>query len=81
METRPNAVFEDVDPYRIHLQTAKESELQLLPGIGPKMALRIVEYRKTHELRTPDDLDGVYGIGQRKIEHLRWLVATEDEIK
>ena len=45
------------------------------------MAQRIIEYRETHTLKTADDLDGVFGIGTRKIEHLRWLVATDGEQK
>ncbi len=81
VETRPRTNYIKLVPVRIHLQTAKAHELELLPGIGPKMAQRIIEYRKTHELRTPEDLDGVYGIGELKIKHLRWLVATEDEIQ
>ena len=68
-------------PFRINLQTASAIELEFLPGIGPKMAERIIEFRKTHILRTPEDLDDVYGIGQQKIRYLHWLVATEDELK
>lgn len=79
IETMPHTDYVEIVPFRIDLQTAKSYELEMLPGIGPKMAQRIVEYRKTHELRTPEDLDGVYGIGELKIRHLQWLVATEDE--
>jgi competence ComEA-like helix-hairpin-helix protein len=77
--TMPNRDYLGALPLRVDLQKATAEELEFLPGIGPKMAQRIIEYRKTHELNTPEDLDGVYGIGKKKIKYLRWLVATEDE--
>ncbi|HIB51205.1 MAG TPA: helix-hairpin-helix domain-containing protein [Phycisphaerales bacterium] len=68
----------DFKPLRIDLQTSPAYKLELLPGIGPKMASRIIEYRKTHRLHTPDDLIGVHGIGKRKVDHLRWLIQKEE---
>ena len=79
--TMPNIDEASVQPLRIHLQTSPIYELELLPGIGPTMAKRIIEYRKTHELNTADDLLGVHGIGQRKVDYLRWMIATKDEKK
>jgi competence ComEA-like helix-hairpin-helix protein len=79
--TQPEENYLQVEPFRVDLQKATAGELEFLPGIGPKMAQRIIEYRKTHKLNTPDDLDGVYGIGKKKIEYLKWLVATDDEKK
>lgn len=81
IETMPRTSSFVATPFRINLQTASAIELEFLPGIGPKMAERIIEFRKTHILRTPEDLEGVYGIGQQKIRYLHWLVATEDELK
>jgi competence ComEA-like helix-hairpin-helix protein len=78
-ETRLPDTYIEVAPFRVHLQTASATELELMPGIGPKMAQRIIEYRETHSLKTADDLDGVFGIGTRKIEHLRWLVYKDEE--
>ena len=68
----------DFKPVRIDLQTSPAYKLELLPGIGPKMASRIIEYRKTHRLISPDDLIGVHGIGKRKVDHLRWLIQAEE---
>lgn len=81
IETMPRTSSFVATPVRINLQTASAIELEFLPGIGPKMAERIIEFRKTHTLRTPEDLDDVYGIGKQKIKYLRWLVATEDELE
>ena len=66
-----------VTPYRVHLPTATTAELQLLRGVGPKTATRIVEYRLDHEIDSPDDLTGVHGIGEMTVEGLRQLISEE----
>ena len=35
--------------YRVNINTAGAGELAALPGIGPKTAEKIVEYRREHE--------------------------------
>lgn len=76
-ESLPLAGETNLSPYRIHLQTAAPSELELLPGIGPAMAQRIVTFRLEHEIKTPDDLIAIHGIGQKKIYGIRRLVKQE----
>lgn len=62
----------------INLNTASGAELELLPGIGPALAARILEYRKEHgRFRSVDELDNVKGIGPRTLEKLRPLVTIE----
>ncbi|MBQ7514941.1 MAG: ComEA family DNA-binding protein [Schwartzia sp.] len=57
---------------RIHLNTADEKALETLPGIGPVMAKRIVEYRTKHgAFQHPEDLKRVRGIGERTYEKLK----------
>jgi competence protein ComEA len=47
-------------------------QLQLLPGIGPKMAERVLQYRKEHGVfRSPEEIMEVKGIGPKKFEKLR----------
>ena len=56
----------------VRLNTATETELQTLPGIGPALAKRIVTYRSTHpRLTSVDELDDVPGIGPSLIEKIR----------
>jgi competence protein ComEA len=56
----------------VHLNTATESELEALPGIGPALAAAIVAYRTEHgPFSSVDDLLEVRGIGQAKLEALR----------
>ena len=51
-------------------------ELDLLPGIGPIMAGRLIEWRiQGHLIEDADQLRAIHGIGPRTIEKLRpWIV-------
>lgn len=80
IHTAPVKNTESFSPLRIHLQTAPQYELEMLPNIGPRMANRIIQYRKTTPLRNADDLLGVFGIGQRTVDLLRWTVADDKEV-
>jgi competence protein ComEA len=62
----------------INLNTATAQELELLPGIGPALAQRIVDHRESRgAFRSLNDLDRVSGIGPRTIERLRDKVTVE----
>ena len=57
---------------KIHINTADEKKLDELPGIGPTMAKRIVEYRNEHgPFESIDDLVKIRGIGAEKLEKIR----------
>jgi comEA protein len=61
----------------LDLNTASAAELELLPGIGPALASRIVEHRATVGLfARVDDLDKVRGIGPKLLERLRPYVRV-----
>lgn len=62
----------------LDLNAATVSDLERLPGIGPKMAERIVRYReRMGPFRSVDDLTKVRGIGARTLEKLRPMVTVE----
>lgn len=63
--------------FPIDINTAGREELVELPGIGEKLAGRIMEYRKAHAgFQSIEDLRKVKGIGKKRMERLRPLVKT-----
>src|SRR5258705_11570861 len=56
----------------INVNSATAAELELLPGIGPALAKRIIDDRAAHgPFKSVGELDRVQGIGPQTIEHLR----------
>lgn len=61
----------------IDINTATAAEFELLPGIGPTLAQRIVGDRNANgKFKDVNDLDRVRGIGPRTVERLRDLVTA-----
>jgi len=57
---------------KINMNTASIADIELLPGVGPGLARRIVEYRElVGKFRSPEDLKSVKGIGEKKLEVIR----------
>jgi len=62
----------------IDLNQARPGDLELLPGIGPRLAQRIAEHRaRVGRFTRVEDLTQVRGIGVRTLERLRPLVCAE----
>ncbi len=56
----------------LDVNTATVADFEGLPGIGPVLAARIVEHRRTHgRIERLEDLLEVEGIGPRLLERLR----------
>jgi competence protein ComEA len=60
------------------LNTAGTAELTTLPGIGEKLAERIVKYREDNgKFTSVDELMNVSGIGEGKLDALREYASVE----
>ncbi len=63
---------------RINLNTALTKELEQLPGIGPKMAQRILDYRlENGGFKRAEDLQKIKGIGRKTYDKLKDLIVVE----
>lgn len=63
----------------LNINTATAEQLAALPGIGPKLAERIIAYRtQKGGFVSVDDLDAVSGIGAHLIDSLRPYIAVSD---
>lgn len=62
---------------RMDLNTATQSELETLPGIGAVTAENIIQYRTEHDgFSSVEELSNVSGIGGKTLEALREYVTV-----
>ncbi|NIX01218.1 MAG: hypothetical protein GWN13_23855 [Phycisphaerae bacterium] len=65
-------------PDLININTAAINELITLPGIGPVIAGRIVEYREQHgPFFAKKDITSVKGIGPKTYQKLKKLIRVD----
>ncbi len=63
----------------ININTASQSQLQSLTGIGPSLASRIIDYRDANgDFSDLGDLKKVKGIGDKKAQILKPYISFED---
>jgi competence protein ComEA len=56
----------------INLNTADSEQLQLVPGIGPATAEKILQMRKAYgSFKSVDDLLAIRGIGPKRLDKMR----------
>ena len=56
----------------ININKASQAELETLNGIGPSLALKIIEYREQNgKFKTISDIKNVSGIGENKFNNIR----------
>ena len=62
----------------INLNTANQRDLETLPGIGPEIAKRIIEYRTKHgPFAAIEEIVNVDRIGPKTLENIKDLVSVD----
>lgn len=69
-----NIIIEDINSNTnlVNINTATQTELETLTGIGPSTALKIIKYREENgKFTTIEDIKNVPGIGDSKFESIK----------
>lgn len=63
---------------KVNINTATQSELENLPGVGEVIASRIIEYRQQNgKFSKVEDLQNVKGIGEAKLNNMKEYVMVQ----
>ncbi|MBO5004216.1 MAG: helix-hairpin-helix domain-containing protein [Clostridia bacterium] len=63
---------------KVNINTAKQTELETLPGIGTATAEKIIDYRnKNGKFNTIEDIQNVKGIGEAKYENIKESICVK----
>ena len=68
------------DVGQVAINRGSVEELQRLPGIGPVLAERIIQYRREHgKFGSIHDIQNVKGIGEKRFAQLEPHIHIEDQ--
>ena len=63
---------------KVNINEAKQEDFEQLPGIGPSIAKKIVEYRQQNgKFTSIDELQEVKGIGEAKFENIKEYIMVK----
>jgi len=63
---------------KVDINKATEKELMSLPGIGPEIAKKIIEYREAKGgFKRVDELMNVKGVGEKRFETIKDKITVE----
>lgn len=67
----------DDEDAKININTASKDMLTSIPGVGSKMADKIIKYRQEHPFNSVDELLNITGIGKKKFEEIKLYITTD----
>ena len=68
----PNSSTTDTTSKKVNINTATQEELDTLPGIGPSIAAKIIDYREQNgKFNSIEEIKEVSGIGEAKYEKIK----------
>lgn len=71
-QTKASSTAKSPSTQVVNINSASAAEFEALPGIGPKMAARIVEYRqKNGPFKKIEELMNVRGLGEKNFLKLK----------
>ena len=63
---------------KININSAEQSKLETINGVGPSTAKKIIEYReKEGKFSTIEDIKNISGIGDKKFENMKEYICAE----
>jgi competence protein ComEA len=78
---RPAALLktDSIDLERaVNINTASAPDLQTIPHVGEKLAMKIIEHRRRYgPFRRPEHLMLIDGIGDKRFRKIRHLIRVE----
>ncbi len=64
-----------VRQFKVNINTSRADQLQMLPGIGAKLSIRILDYRKENgPFKSLEDLQDVDGMTAKRYAHIKELI-------
>ena len=63
----------------ININTASADQLELLPGIGPAIAKKIVNYREEHPFKARNNIMRIKGIGKKTFNNMKDFLVVEGD--
>ncbi len=68
----------DMKSEKVNINTATQTELETLPGIGPSTAMKIITYRKEKgKFMKKEEIKEVSGIGESKYNKIKDLIVVK----
>lgn len=78
MEAGEGVIERNTGNELININTATQTELETLPGVGPSTALKIIKYRKEKgRYKAIEEIKNVEGIGEAKYQKIKDYICVD----